>query len=116
MFKNVEAMTEKTFENHIKKWLKEHGYWYVKYCAQTRNAKVGCPDILACINGRWWGIEVKRMGGVPSPEQFIQLRAIRAAGGMAVIVYPTGWESFLKMVKSVNENPLDPFDYPEILE
>lgn len=49
---------EKTFENKIKKYLKGKGAYYVKYHGNAYSTN-GTPDILACVNGYFLGIEVK---------------------------------------------------------
>ena len=51
-------MLEKVFENKIKKILKEKQAYYVKFfgCGITT---AGTPDILACVNGYFIGIECK---------------------------------------------------------
>jgi hypothetical protein len=41
-------------------------------------------DMLACINGIFWGIEVKRPGKKPTVRQDFYLKAIEKAGGMTV--------------------------------
>lgn len=82
---------EKTFENKIKKWLKEHGHWYVKYWAGSKFTKTGIPDLLCCVNGYFVAIEVKAQNGTPSELQEHTVNEIRTAGGFAVIVYPSGW-------------------------
>ena len=50
---------EKNFENKVKDFLKKEGCWYVKYWGGGQYTKKGVPDILACCNGRFIGIEVK---------------------------------------------------------
>lgn len=93
---------EKTFENKIKKFLESQGAWHVKFFANSFT-KSGIPDILACVNGYFVGIEVKAQNGKPSELQLYNVRKIREAGGFAWIVYPSGYEklkSYLKSLKS----------------
>ena len=93
---------EKTFENKIKKFLESQGAWYVKFFANSFT-KSGIPDILACVNGYFVGIEVKAQNGKPSELQLYNIRKIREAGGFAWIVYPSGYEklkSYLQGLKS----------------
>lgn len=84
---------EKVFENKIKKYLKEHDAYFLKYWAGAQFTKSGVPDILACVNGYFVGIEVKAQNGKPSDLQLYNIRQIRKAGGFAYVVYPSGWES-----------------------
>lgn len=46
--------------------------------------KAGVPDIVACINGRFVSIEVKREGKEPTKLQDTRMDEIRKAGGYAV--------------------------------
>lgn len=77
---------EKTIENQIKKWLESNGYWWMKVHGDMFQ-KSGVPDILACINGKCVGIEVKRPGGVVSELQKYNIEKIQAAGGVAFVAY-----------------------------
>lgn len=49
--------------------------------------KAGVPDIIACLNGRFVGIEVKRPGGVISPLQQYNIDEIHKSGGEAFVAY-----------------------------
>ncbi|MGI5854871.1 MAG: VRR-NUC domain-containing protein [Candidatus Merdivicinus sp.] len=46
----------------------------------------GIPDIIACVDGRFYAFEVKQPGGKLTRLQKIALGKIQAAGGMAVKV------------------------------
>ena len=61
-------MSEKAFENKIKKFLKEKGCYFLKYNPEYFGIK-GTPDLLICCNGYFLGIEVKRETGKPSKLQ-----------------------------------------------
>ena len=102
---------EKTFENKIEKFLDSQGCWYVKYLA-NRKTKVGIPDILACVNGRFVAIEVKAQNGKPSELQLYHIKKIREAGGIAFILYPSGWDQFKTLVR----NDFSDKELPEILK
>lgn len=56
---------------------KEHGGMY---------GTAGIPDIIACINGHFFGFEVKTDVGNPTKLQEATIRKILAAGGTAVVV------------------------------
>lgn len=85
------AGPEKIFENKVKNYIKEKGGWEVKFFANSMTKK-GIPDILACVKGRFFGIETKAPNGKPSELQLYHCRKIREAGGFAFIVYPSAWE------------------------
>lgn len=84
---------EKTFETKVKKFLDEQGAWHVKFFANSFT-KSGIPDVLACVNGYFVGIEVKAQNGTPSELQLYNVKKIREAGGFAFVLYPSGFEKF----------------------
>lgn len=95
---------EKNFENKIKQYLKDHNCYFVKYFA-NRMTKVGVPDILACVNGHFVGIEVKSSTGKPSELQIHNVKKINECGGFAVIVSPEQWDYlkiFIGTLKNLN--------------
>ena len=49
--------------------------------------RVGVPDFLACYEGRFVAIEVKRPGNLPTKAQLRQMALIREAGGWAVVAH-----------------------------
>ena len=81
---------EKSFENKIKRYLKERGCYRVKYHGNYYSEN-GTPDILACVNGYFLAIEVKAPEGKASELQLAKIAEIRKAGGFAYVVYPSGW-------------------------
>ena len=56
---------------------KEHGGMY---------GTAGVPDIIACIDGHFYGFEVKTENGKPTKLQKATIRKIRASGGTALVV------------------------------
>ncbi|MBQ9662769.1 MAG: VRR-NUC domain-containing protein [Oscillospiraceae bacterium] len=56
---------------------KEHGGQY---------GTAGIPDIIACINGHFFGFEVKTDKGKPTTLQTVTIRKILEAGGTAAVV------------------------------
>lgn len=93
---------EKTFENKVKKFFASQGAWHVKFFANSFT-KSGIPDILACVNGYFVGIEVKAQNGKPSELQLYNIRKIREAGGFAVVLYPSGFEKFKKFILDLKQ-------------
>ena len=46
----------------------------------------GIPDIIACVDGRFFGFEVKTVDGKPTKLQEATIRRIQASGGTAAVV------------------------------
>lgn len=93
---------EKTFENKIKKFLETEGAWFVKFFANSYT-KSGVPDILACINGHFVGVEVKAQNGKPSELQLYNIQKIRESGGFAMVIYPSAFPKFKEFVKDLKQ-------------
>lgn len=90
-------LKEKAVENKIKKWLKDKGYWFFKVHGSIFQP-TGIPDILACVNGKFVAIEVKRTkGGVVSPLQKAQIQKIKENGGIAGVA--STMDEFLEILK-----------------
>lgn len=90
-------LKEKAVENKIKKWLKDRNYWFFKVHGSIFQPS-GIPDILACINGKFVAIEVKRTkGGIVSPLQKAQIEKIKENGGIAGVA--CSMEEFLDILK-----------------
>lgn len=92
---------EKIFENRIKEFLKEQGCWHIKYWGGAAYTKAGIPDILACCNGSFLGIEVKAERGKPSELQLYNLRKIDEAGGFAILLYPEAYTLFQMFIRCI---------------
>ena len=84
---------EKNFENKVKKFLEENGCYYIKHFSNAFT-KSGIPDILACCDGYFLGIEVKAENGKPSPLQIHNLQKIDESGGFAILLYPQDFDFF----------------------
>ena len=69
--------SEKTIQNKIIKDLKAGGYWVMKTQGGVAGTPIGAPDIIACSTiGQFIAIEVKKIGGRLSDEQFSQIGKI----------------------------------------
>lgn len=75
---------EKDIENKIKDYLFENNYYYFKVHG-SKFMQPGIPDIVACINGLFVGIEVKTKIGIQSDAQKIHERNILASGGHYIL-------------------------------
>ena len=92
--------SEKIFENKIKSYLKSIGAYFIKTHGD-RFSRIGTPDIIACINGKFVAVEVKGEKGKPSDLQLYHIEQIRKAGGYGIILYPKDIKKFKKDVESL---------------
>ncbi len=87
----------------VVKILKQHGAYYF-FPATHGMGRSGVPDIVACINGRFLGIECKAGKNQPTGLQMKELIAITAAGGNACVVTENDMnyiEGVIKLIKGV---------------
>lgn len=73
-------MKEQTIQSKIIKHLEGKGAYVVKV---TSANKAGVPDVLACLDGKFIGVEVKNETGRPTELQLYNIRRIISAGGVA---------------------------------
>ena len=106
--------SEKLFENRLKKWLESHGIyaagtpqdkkdepecgWFFKVWGGGYQ-KSGIPDIIMCVNGFFLAVELKSETGKPSELQQKNVCAINNSNGIAIILYPDGFDQFKDIVK-----------------
>ena len=58
--------------------------WFKKISDRFQS---GIPDIIGCLNGRFFAIELKVPGGRVDRLQTYELERIRKAGGRAIVAY-----------------------------
>lgn len=63
----------------------------------------GIPDLLCCVNGYFVAIEVKASKGKPSELQLWNIKKIKEAGGIAMVLYPKDFEDFKKLILDLKE-------------
>lgn len=81
---------EKTIRSNIQKYIISVG----GYCIPTTGVCIaGTPDIIACVNGQMYALEVKQPDrrnqarGGATPVQVNQLRRWKQAGAIVAVVY-----------------------------
>ena len=82
------ATPESKVKAKIHAILKAHGAYAVNYIGGI-SANNGTPDILACHNGRFIGIEAKAGKNKPTDLQTLNLKRIADAGGLALVINET---------------------------
>jgi hypothetical protein len=82
------ATPESKVKAKIHALLKAHGAYAVNYIGGI-SANNGTPDILACLHGRFIGIEAKAGKNKPTDLQTLNLKRIDDAGGLALVINET---------------------------
>lgn len=95
------ATPENKVKDKVKKLLGEYGAYY--FMPTTGGyGRSGVPDIVACLRGKFIGIECKANGGKPTALQEKNLSQIMNVGGFAVIVDEGGIASFKSILEQLN--------------
>ena len=63
----------------------------------------GVPDIVACVNGRFVGIECKAGDNQPTALQTKNLLDITNAGGMATVINENTLDDLRKLLEELNK-------------
>ena len=75
-------MNEQGIQSAITKWLTSKGAYVVKVIQANR---AGVADILCCLDGKFYAIEVKTPRGVVAPLQVYHQELVEKSGGIAMI-------------------------------
>ena len=70
------------------------------YKAQATSRR-GIPDIVGCVNGLFFSLELKRKGGKVAPIQRYTLEEITNAGGLALVVDETNWKDVFSGLQKI---------------
>jgi hypothetical protein len=73
---------EQDTQGAIIKRIEAMGGWVAKVITASRS---GVPDLLVCLDGKFYGIEVKSETGTVEPLQQYNLDKITKAGGVAIV-------------------------------
>jgi hypothetical protein len=82
--------------------LKAAGAYAVNYIG-GQYANNGTPDILACLDGRFIGIEAKAGRGKPTALQVRALRVIDEAGGLALCINENNLDYLKECLSNVRQ-------------
>jgi Holliday junction resolvase len=94
---------EKKVKDKIKKLLEEYGAYY--FMPTTGGyGRSGVPDIVACLRGKFIGIECKANGNKPTALQEKNLMEIMNVGGFAVAVDENGIELFKNLLNQIKQS------------
>lgn len=91
---------EKWVKQQVVKKLKERNVYYFFPVAGAYTS-IGVPDIVACIKGRFVGIECKAGTNRPTELQLRNLEAIRDNEGIAMVVNENDLESLEQRLETL---------------
>lgn len=93
-------MKETSLDKKVLEYFDSIGGYAYKHWGGGKYGKSGIPDIIACVNGKFYGIEDKTTTGRPSMLQLKNLEWIRNAGGYGILLYPKDFTNFTLFVTS----------------
>ena len=93
---------EKKVKAKVVAQLKTLGAYYF-YPVTGGYGASGVPDIVACLKGRFIGIECKANGNKPTALQKMNLDNIAAQGGIALVIDETNVNELKGMIENVLE-------------
>ena len=96
------GQAENRITKKIKDYLTSRGIFHVKYFANTFT-KAGIMDILACVRGKFVGIEVKTDVGRLSEIQKHQAEQLKKSGGLWYCVRPNNFDDFKQDIEKIME-------------
>jgi len=76
--------SEQVIQTKIIKYLESLGAYTVKTVILNR---AGVPDVLACLNGSFIAVEVKKRGNSTSALQEHHLKRIERANGISIVAF-----------------------------
>lgn len=100
------ATPEKRVKDKVVGILKAEGAYYF-FPATHGYGRSGVPDIVACVNGRFLGIECKAGKNKPTALQVREIENIRHAGGVAVVVNEENWDMLTELVRKVKKGAIN---------
>lgn len=91
---------EKRFETKVKNYLSSIDAYYFKVWGGGFQQS-GIPDVIACKNGIFIGIELKSSKGKATELQKYNIKQINKSGGIGIILFPEGFDEFKNLMKEV---------------
>ena len=94
------ATPEGKVKKQVKKILDDVGAYH--FSPMTAGyGRSGVPDIIACVKGKFIGIECKAGKNEPTLLQKHNMKLINQSGGLSIVVNEGNIESLLALVKEI---------------
>ena len=94
------ATPESKVKKQVKKILDDVGAYHFSPMMDGYG-KSGVPDIIACVKGKFVGIECKAGKNEPTLLQKHNMKLINQAGGLAIVINESNIEALLTLVKEI---------------
>jgi len=98
------ATPESKVKKQVVEILKREGVYYF-YPVTGGFGRSGIPDIICCLNGRFFGIECKAGTNKPTALQEAEMARIRLAGGKTLVVNETNLNDVKELVAWIKKQP-----------
>ena len=98
------ATPESRVKKQVVEILKREGVYYF-YPVTGGFGRSGVPDIVCCLNGRFFGIECKAGTNKPTALQEAEMARIRLAGGKTLVVNETNLNDVKELVAWIKKQP-----------
>lgn len=98
------ATPESKVKKQVVEVLKREGVYYF-YPMTGGFGRSGVPDIICCLNGRFFGIECKAGTNKPTALQEAEMARIRLAGGKTLVVNETNLNDVKELVAWIKKQP-----------
>jgi len=98
------ATPESKVKKQVVEILKREGVYYF-YPVTGGFGRSGVPDIVCCLNGRFFGIECKAGTNKPTALQEAEMARIRLAGGKTLVVNETNLNDVKELVAWIKKQP-----------
>lgn len=95
------ATPEKRVKDKVVGILKSEGVYYF-FPATHGYGRSGVPDIVACVSGKFLGIECKAGKNKPTALQIKEIEHIRRCGGVAIVVNEENWDMVRALIKELS--------------
>lgn len=89
---------ERDVKNRIKEILDNMGVWWFMY-VPVGYGKSGIPDFLCCFDGHFVAIEAKFGKEVPTPLQETQMKDMRAARAVTLVINEKNVEELASLIR-----------------
>ena len=94
------ATPESKVKKQVKKVLDDVGAYH--FSPMTAGyGRSGVPDIIACVKGKFIGIECKAGKNEPTLLQKHNMKLINQSGGLSIVVNESNIEALLTLVKEI---------------